>query len=77
LDLERILGQLEEERDRISQAITLLKKASFGGDARTKTVRNGKSSSRPRRTMSATARKRMSEMMKKRWAERRKKAKSS
>jgi hypothetical protein len=77
LDLERILAELELERDRISQAITLLKGANSLGTAPKTTVRNGKASARPRSRMSAAARKRMSDIMKKRWAERRKKAKSS
>jgi hypothetical protein len=77
LDIERIVAELEQERDRISQAIAALKGINSPGSARKIAAANGKSG-RPRRGgMSAAARKRLSEMMKKRWAERRKKAKSS
>jgi hypothetical protein len=77
LDIERIVEELEQERDRISQAITLLKGVNSPGSARKIAAANGKSGRRRRGGMSAAARKRLSEMMKKRWAEKRKKAKSS
>jgi hypothetical protein len=75
LNIERIVEELEQERDRISQAITLLKGVNSPGSAR-KTA-NGESARQRRGGMSAAAKKRLSEMMKKRWAEKRKKAKSS
>ena len=77
MDIERIVEQLEQERDRISQAIALLKGVNSSGAARKGVAGNGRSGRQRRRGMSAAARKRLSERMKKRWAERRKKAKSS
>ena len=77
MDIERIVEQLEQERDRISQAIASLKGVNSSGTARKSVAGNGRSGRQRRGGMSAAARKRLSEMMKKRWAERRKKAKSS
>jgi hypothetical protein len=77
LDIERIVEQLEQERDRISQAIASLKGVNSSGTARKSVAKNGRSGRQRRGGMSAAARKRLSEMMKKRWAGRRKKAKSS
>jgi hypothetical protein len=77
LDIERIVGELEQERDRIDRAIASLKGAGMFGSTRKIAAANGRSSSRRRSRMSPTARKRISEMMKKRWAEQRKKAAKS
>jgi hypothetical protein len=78
LDLDRIVAELEEERDRLEQAITLLRERNGTATVRKTTATNGKVSSRPRaRGLTAAGRKRLSEMMKKRWAERKRKAKSS
>ena len=69
MDIQQILSDLKNERDRIEAAIRALE----GG-------RTGRGPGRPpggkRRTMSAAARKRISEMMKLRWAERKKKSKT-
>jgi hypothetical protein len=71
LDLDRIVRELEEERDRITQAINLLRGANSSFARRGTTA--GAASSRPRQGgMTAAGRKRLSELMKKRWAERRK-----
>jgi hypothetical protein len=59
MDIAAILGELEERRDRISHAISLLQ-----GNAK----RNGKHDGRKRRGMSAAGRKRISDAMKRRWA---------
>ena len=59
MDTEAIVRELEERRDRISNAISLLQ-----GNAREKGERGG----RKRRKMSAAGRKRISDAMKKRWA---------
>jgi hypothetical protein len=78
LDLEKIVAELEQERDRLNQAIALLKERNFPANAR-KTAggnRQGSTARRGRR-LTAAGRKRLSELMKKRWAERRRKAKSS
>jgi hypothetical protein len=77
LDIERIVTELEQERDRISQAIASLKRVNSSGGARKSAAGKGRSIGQRRGGMSAAARKRLSEMMKKRWAERRRKAKSS
>ena len=71
MDLERIVSELEEERDRVSQAIALLKGA--GRSARLGAAADA-AGSRPRQGgMTPAGRRRLSELMKKRWAERRKK----
>jgi hypothetical protein len=78
LDLDRIVAELEAERNRLEQAITLLRERNGTATARKTTGTNGKVSSRPRsRGLTPAGRKRLSEMMKKRWAERKRKAKSS
>ena len=76
MDIERIVAELEQERDRINQAIASLKGVNSPGSARKIVAANRKSGRQRRGGMSAAARKRLSEMMKKRWAEKRKKAKS-
>ncbi len=63
MDTAIIVKQLEERRDRISQAISLLQGTGYG--------RRGR---RKKRRLSAAARKRMSDAMKKRWAARKKAA---
>ena len=77
LDIGRIVAELEQERDRINQAIASLKGINSYGSTRKSTAGNGRSGRQLRGGMSAGARKRLSETMKKRWAEKRKKAKSS
>ena len=77
MDIERIVAELEQERDRINQAIASLKGINSYGSTRKSTAGNGRSGRQLRGGMSAGARKRLSETMKKRWAEKRKKAKSS
>ena len=77
MNIERIVAELEQERDRISQAIASLKGINFSDSARKSAAVNGRSARQRRGGMSAAARKRLSDTMKKRWAERRKKAKSS
>jgi hypothetical protein len=71
MDIQQILTDLKNERERIDSAIRALEGGKPGrGPGRP--VGSGKK----RRTMSAAARKRISEMMKLRWAERKKKAKA-
>jgi hypothetical protein len=78
LDLEKIVAELEQERDRLSQAIAVLKQRSSPESARKVAVGNGRrSAARRGRGLTAAGRKRLSELMKKRWAERKRKAKSS
>ena len=77
MDLEKIVAELEQERDRLNQAIAVLKQRSSPANPR-KTAGNGRGSvARQGRRLTAAGRKRLSELMKKRWAERRRKAKSS
>jgi hypothetical protein len=71
MSIERILGELRAERDRLDRAIAALD--SSGGKARNGRRTNG----RRRRHMSADARRRISEMMKKRWAQRKKASKAA
>jgi len=77
LDIERIVAELEQERDRISQVIASLKGINSSGGTRRSAAWNVRPGSKRRGGMSAAARKRLSQTMKKRWAEKRKKAKSS
>ena len=77
MDIERIVAELEQERDRINQAISSLKRVNSPASARKITAANGSSERKRNGRMSAAARKRLSQVMKKRWAERRKKTKSS
>ena len=71
MDLDKIVTELEEERDRVGRAIDLLKGISSSGIARKASARI---SNRQRRGgMTPAGRKRLSQLMKKRWAERRKK----
>jgi hypothetical protein len=78
LELDRIVAELEEERDRLDQAITLLRELDHTATARKAIVTNGKVSTRSRaRGLTQAGRKRLSELTKKRWAERKRKAKSS
>jgi hypothetical protein len=76
LDIERIVAELEQERDRISQVIASLKGINSSGGTRRSAAGNVRPGSKRRGGMSAAAKKRLSETMKKRWAEKRKKAKS-
>ena len=70
--------RIEQERDRLNQAIALLKERNFPANARKAAAGNGQGSAARRgRRLTAAGRKRLSELMKKRWAERRRKAKSS
>jgi hypothetical protein len=72
LDLQKIVAELEQERDRLDRAINLLKgigATKGGGSHRMK-------SGERRGSLSPEGRRRISEAMKKRWAERRKRAKS-
>ena len=78
MDLEKIVAELEQERDRLNQAIALLKERNFPTNARKTAAGSGQGSrARRGRRLTAAGRKRLSELMKKRWAERRRRAKSS
>jgi hypothetical protein len=65
MDTRAILRDLEEMRDQISHAISVLQDTAGG---------NGRRGSRKGRKLSAAARKRISNAMKKRWAARKKAA---
>jgi len=68
LDIERLLGELKQERDRIEEAISALQGLGKG------TRPGARKGTRGRRHMSAEARARISKAMKLRWAQRKKKA---
>jgi hypothetical protein len=73
LDLDRIVSELEAERDRVSRAIDLLRGIDSSGVIR-KGAASSPAGSKPQRPgITPAGRKRLSELMKKRWAERRKK----
>jgi hypothetical protein len=63
MSIDQILTELRDERDRLNRAIAALEQGSRNGRGSVAST-----STRPRRSMSATARKRISEAMKKRWA---------
>jgi hypothetical protein len=71
MDTQRIISELEGERDRLEQAISALRGSMQGG--RLVAVRGR----RGRRRLSAAAKRRISEMMKKRWAERKRAMKAA
>jgi hypothetical protein len=73
LDLQKILSDLNAEKDRIVRAIAALTGMGSSKPAR-KTAANGRRRRGPRRGgMTPEARRRLSLAMKRRWAERRKK----
>jgi hypothetical protein len=73
MDTQRIISELQDERDRIDQAIVALK--TLSSDRVQPATRPRKTRpvmlSTQRRRLSAAGRKRLSELMKQRWAERR------
>ena len=73
MDLDKIVTELEQERDRIDRAIALLRGTNAAGGARQGAASTAAGFRPRRRGMTAAGRKRLSELMKKRWAERRKK----
>jgi uncharacterized protein YaiI (UPF0178 family) len=77
LDLQRIVAELEQERDRLTQAINLLKQIESTTAIRkvAATARSSRTAQKPRGNLTPEGRKRISEAMKKRWAERSKKDK--
>ena len=78
MDLEKIVAELEQERDRLNQVIAVLKGRDSTASAWKTAAGNGQgSAARQGRRLTAAGRKRLSELMKKRWADRRRKAKSS
>jgi hypothetical protein len=77
LNLQKIIDELERERDRLTQAIDLLKESDSASVSRkTNAPLDARSARSSRRGLTPAGRKRLSEAMKKRWAEKRKKAKS-
>lgn len=79
MDLEKIVAELEQERDRINEAINLLKSMKSITPARkaATAAHGGQAAQKPRGALTPEGRRRISEAMKKRWAERRKKSKVS
>jgi len=75
MDIQQIVSDLKNERERIDAAIRALEGTGKSGRGPGRPPGSGSSKGK-RRTMSAAARKRISEMMKLRWAERKKKAKA-
>jgi hypothetical protein len=75
VDLQKILSDLEAEKDRIVRAIEALVKigSSSRGAAKAKATGGPKGSRRRRGGITPEGRRRLSLAMKKRWAERRKK----
>jgi hypothetical protein len=75
LDLERIVADLKQERDRISRAITALEGANSLRTAKKTSVatpRPSASKARKHGGLTPEGRSRLSLAMKKRWAERKK-----
>jgi hypothetical protein len=72
LDIQKIVRELQKERDRLDRAIALLEGKGSATAARKIAAPGGPK--RRRRRLTAAGRKRLSDLMKQRWAERRKKA---
>jgi len=70
LDLDRIISELESERDRISRAIASLENESRNGTRKAAVLIKTATSKRLSGGLTPADRKRLSEAMKKRWAER-------
>ena len=70
MDLDRIISELESERDRINRAIALLKNESRNSTRKAPVAMKTVTSKRLSGGLTPAGRKRMSEAMKKRWAER-------
>jgi hypothetical protein len=68
VDLEKIVGDLKRERDRLSQAITLL---SGDSAAPERATARPATPAKRRGGITAAGRRRLSQAMKRRWAERR------
>jgi hypothetical protein len=75
VDLDSIISQLKQERERLDRAIAVLDGAAPGRRGRPRGAAAGTNSTgrRRRHRLTPEGRKRLSEMMKKRWAERRRK----
>ncbi|MGI9103838.1 MAG: hypothetical protein ACR2IF_15470 [Terriglobales bacterium] len=73
MQISHILTQLEEERDRLNEAIAALQRITPTG-TRAPARHAGK---RRKRRLTPEGRKRLSEMMKKRWAERKKRMRAA
>ena len=73
MNIEQILKQLREERDRLTRAIDALEGSSSSSHVRGPRAAAKKTSGGG--GITAAGRKRLSELMKKRWAERRKASK--
>ena len=71
MEINKILSELRNERERITQAIAAIEGLTGAGTQRSA---KSKAGAKPARTMSAAARKRISEAAKRRWAERKKTA---
>jgi hypothetical protein len=76
LDLERIVADLKQERDRLSRAIAALEEVNstpIAKKTKIATPRPGVLQGRERGGLTPEGRRRLSAAMKKRWAERKKK----
>jgi hypothetical protein len=86
MDVQSIVSELKAERNRISQAITILEGTSIGrsngrghrgvaaAPHRTASGREASSLRKGRSRLTPEGRRKLSQLMKQRWAERRKKA---
>lgn len=75
MDVNRIITELEEERDRLSRAIDALKEGGSGLGSSSGSMGGARSASDGRRKgLTPAGRRRLSELMKKRWAERRRRS---
>lgn len=74
MDLQSIVSELKQERDRIDRAIAALNGTASRRKRATVTKSRVAARRPPKRHLTARGRKRLSVLMKKRWAERRRKA---
>jgi geranylgeranyl pyrophosphate synthase len=78
LDIQKIVSELEREKDRINRAIAALVESASSGPTTRKISGAGKTAApgrgkRRRGGLTPAGRRRLSEAMKKRWAERKRK----
>lgn len=80
MEIDKIVADLQKERDRLAKAIAALLGVGSGGNGRRRGRKPGTKMAATRRKrrggITKEGRKRLSELMKKRWAERRKKGMS-
>jgi len=76
MDIQKIVAELKQERERLNRAIAALEGINPSSSAVAIAAAPARKARRRRGGLTAEGRKRLSELMRKRWAERRKKVNS-